>query len=478
MSLIKKILAPADEYLLTSWLFLRLLALIYLAAFLSLAVQITGLVGPNGILPFQQVLDNFYQHQGAIAWLKKPNLFWFSASDLALHSVAILGCVFSVLLFLGKWQRLSLISLFVLYLSLYHAGQTFLNFQWDTLLLETGFLAIFLVDGPSKLLIFLFHFLLFRLRFMSGVSKLASGDPTWANFTALKYYFETQPLPHVGSWYFHQLPEWLLKAGVGFTFFSELIVPFFIFLPRKFRLFAAAITVIMQLLIIASSNHNFVNLLTILLCLFLLDDKIVSRFVPSAEITSRQPGTGHRILLPITAVLIFTASLSFFFAMVSHQRLPNWLATTGMTIRAYGLGHIYHIFPTMQVERHELIVEGSYDRIHWKAYTFRYKPQNLAERPKFIVPHQPRLDWMIWFVPPKFDSQIYWFKLFLRRLSQGSPQVLALLRDNPFAGAPPPYLRVLVYRYHFTNWEERKRTGHWWKREFLGEFPYVAPRRP
>ena len=257
-------------------------------------------------------------------------------------------------------------------------------------------------------------------------------------------------------------------------------MPFFIFLPRKFRLFAAAVTVLMQLLIIASSNHNFVNLLTILLCLFLLDDKIVSRFIPSTKITAKpkQPGTGHKILLPITAVLIFTASLSFFYAMVSHQRLPNWLATTGMTIRSYGLGHIYHIFPTMQVERHELIVEGSYDRINWKAYTFRYKPQNLAERPKFIVPHQPRLDWMIWFVPPKFDSQIYWFKLFLRRLSQGSPQVLALLRDDPFAGAPPPYLRVLVYRYHFTNWEERKRTGHWWKRELLGEFPYVAPRRP
>ena len=137
-----------------------------------------------------------------------------------MHSVTILGCVFAVLLFLGRWQRGSLIALFILYLSLYHAGQTFLNFQWDTLLLECGFLAIFLVGGASNLLIFLFHFLLFRLRFMSGVSKLSSGDASWSNFTALNYYVETQPLPHVGSWYFQQLPEWMLRAGTGLLFYG------------------------------------------------------------------------------------------------------------------------------------------------------------------------------------------------------------------------------------------------------------------
>ena len=480
MSFFKNLLKPADNHLLTSYLFLKLLALIYFVAFLSMAVQVTGLVGPNGILPFQNILDNFYQHQGTSAWWKMPTLFWFSSNNLALHTVTILGCAFSVLLFFGRWQRGSLITLFILYLSLYHAGQTFLNFQWDTLLLECGFLAIFLVSGASNLLIFLFHFLLFRLRFMSGVSKLASEDASWSNFTALNYYFETQPLPHVGSWYFHQLPEWMLRTGTGFTFFTELIIPFFIFLPRRFRLIAAGVTLFMQLLIIATSNHNFVNLLTIILCIFLLDDKIVGRFIPKKSSLAKIKPNNWRntFFTAITAVLIISASLPLFYSMVSGNKVTPWLAKSGMLVRSYGLGHIYHIFPTMQVERHELQVEGSYDGVNWQAYTFRYKLGDLSARPKFIVPHQPRLDWMIWFVPPKSSSQMQWFTLFMRRLAEGSPQVLALLKDNPFKNKPPKHLRVLVYRYHFTNGEERKQTGNWWKKEYLGEFPYVAPRRP
>lgn len=478
MAFFKNLLAPAKDYALTSWLFLKVLAVVYFIAFLSMAVQITGLVGPSGILPFKDVLDNFYQYHGISGWFKMPTLFWFSSSNLALHTVTILGCVFAVILFLGHWQRLALIALFGLYLSIYHAGQTFLNFQWDTLLLECGFLAIFLVNGPSRLLILLFHFLLFRLRFMSGVSKLVSDDPSWSGLKALNYYFETQPLPHAGSWYFHQLPDVVLRAGTGFTFFTELIIPFFIFLPRRFRLIAAGVTVFMQLLIIASSNHNFINLLTILLCLFLLDDKIVQRFLPQKTLPGIQSGWISSTLISVTAVSILTASLTLFYSMVSNNKVTPWLATTGLFIRSYGLGHIYHVFPTMQVERHELQVEGSYDRVNWKAYAFKYKPGDQAERPQFIIPHQPRLDWMIWFVPPKFDNQIHWFKLFLRRLATGSPEVLALLKENPFAGKPPTYLRVLVYRYRFTDWKERLTTGNWWKREYLGEFPYIEPRRP
>ena len=479
MLLLKHLLSPADNFCLVSKLFLKLLAIIYFFAFLSMAVQITGLVGPNGILPFEISLNNFYQQHGVSAWFKMPTLFWFSASNLALHTVTILGCVFSVLLLLGRWQRLSLVALFVLYLSLYHAGQTFLNFQWDTLLLEVGFLAIFLVSGPSHLLIFLFHFLLFRLRFMSGVSKLATEDPSWSGLKALNYYFETQPLPHVGSWYFHQLPDWLLKTGTGFTFFTELIIPFFIFLPRRFRLIAAGVTITMQLLIISTSNHNFINLLTILLCLFLLDDKFIQRFKSApVKLPIFKINKLNSVFLVITGTAILAASLSFFYSMLSAQRMPVWMEKTSLLVRFYGLGHVYHVFPIMQTERHELQVEGSYDQVNWKAYTFKYKPNDEAMRPQFIVPHQPRLDWMIWFVPPKYSDQMNWFKLFLRRLNEGSPEVLALLEYNPFKNNPPPYLRVMVYRYQFTNFEERKLTGNWWKQELLGEFPYVKARKP
>ncbi len=476
-----------DNYQLASALFIKLLALVYFAAFISLSSQITGLVGVNGILPFAELLDQLYQKHGMLAWLYMPTLFWIDSSNLALEIVAISGCVISLLLFIEVKATWSLTALFVLYLSLFHAGQTFLTFQWDTLLLETGFLAIFLSRGTSPLLLFMFHWLLFRLRFMSGVSKLASGDPSWVNLSTLNYYFETQPLPHMGAWHFHQLPEWMLQAGVLLVFLTELIVPFFIFLPRKFRLFAAAITIVMQLLIIATSNHNWINLLTILLCLFLLDDAILKKVTPrwlhsfisvdnKADIKSRVPKCNFVLFL--FASLILVSSVSVFTGMVFTKSPLEPLEKPTQLVRSFGLGHMFHIFPTMQTERHELQIEGSYDGRAWKSYGFKYKPGSLYGKPKFIVPHQPRLDWMIWFVPPKHPEMMYWFDRFLFRLKQGSADVLDLLEYNPFPNRPPTYLRVQVFKYTFTSLEERKHTGQIWKREYLGPFPYARPRIP
>lgn len=471
----------SEEHDITSWLFLKCLALIYFSAFLSLTGQIAGLAGTDGILPFSELLDDAYQAYGFAALLYLPGLFWLNSSDLALQGIAWSGCLLSASLLLGYRTRLSLILLFVCYLSLFHAGQTFLTFQWDSLLLETGFLAIFLARGPSHLVIFLYHWLLFRLRFMSGVSKLASGDPSWANLTTLNYYFETQPLPHVGSWYFHQLPEWMLHSGVVFVLFTELIIPFFIFLPRKYRIFAAATTVAIQLLIIATSNHNWINLLTIVLCLFLIDDRLIEKITPSRythKLSLQVKPEPEKHILPIIAFLIVTCSSVVFLHKFAGLRIPDVVANASIIIRSWGIGHIFHVFPTMQTERHELQVEGSFDGKDWKAYTFRYKPGSLTTRPAFIIPHQPRLDWMMWFVPPQPPEMMYWFDQFLTRLQQGSEPVLDLLADNPFPDKPPRYLRVVVFRYHFTTSKERAETGQWWKYEYLGLFPYVQPRNP
>ena len=480
-------LNTVDNYQLASGLFLKLLAITYFVAFFSLSVQITGLVGANGILPINELLDYLYQNHGALAWLYKPTLFWFSSSDLVLMSVPLLGCAVSLLLLIDYKPVWSLIVLFVLYLSLLHAGQIFLMFQWDTLLLEAGFLAIFLTAGPSQLLLFLFHWLLFRLRFMSGISKLSSGDPSWANLTTLNYYFETQPLPHVGAWYFHQLPEWILQGGVLLVFFTELIVPFFIFLPRRFRLFAAATTIVMQLMIMATSNHNWINLLTIVLCLFLLDDRILQKVIPRwlhpfiSLKNNVKTETGYRqrqYVLSFFALLILLSSLTAFSAMVTNIKFPETLARSTYLVRSWGIGHIFHVFPNMQTERHELQIEGSNDAKVWKPYVFKYKPGALDKKPSFIVPHQPRLDWMIWFVPPRNAEMLYWFEQFLFRLHQGSAEVLDLLEHNPFPDKPPEYLRVQVFQYRFTTVKEREQSGHWWTRNYLGEFPYVRPRHP
>ncbi len=474
---------PADEYQLTSWLFLKILALIYFAAFLSLAIQISGLAGPNGLLPFNELLTNTYRDMGPKAWWLLPNVFWFNASDIALSGSAYAGAILAVFLFIGRFKQLALAGMFILYLSLFHASGIFLGFQWDTLLLETGFLAIFLTRNPTGLVIFLYHWLLFRFRFMSGIFKLDSGDSAWSGFTALNTYFETQPLPHIGSWYFHQLPEIILKSGVLLTFATELIIPFFIFLPRRYRLFAATVTIAMQLLIIATSNHNFVNLLIILLCLFLLDDKIIARVIPKRRqlriVDQGKPaGLLSKILLSLTALLILVSSLTSFYWKLTRYPVAEFLSDTATITHSYGIGHIFHIFPTMQTERQELEIQGSYDGRNWQSYVFKYKPGAVDRAPRFNVPHQPRLDWMMWFIPPQSTMDDYWFRQLLRRLHEGSPQVLALLEHNPFPATPPQYIRVLAYQYHFTTPEQRAQTGNWWTREYLGVFPYVRPRRP
>lgn len=487
----KKLFVPEPDFQLTSWLFIKLLALIYFAAFLSLYSQITGLVGSDGILPFADLLDRAEQQLGSTAWWYLPNVFWINSSDLALQAATLLGCFFSILVLIGRSPRLSLLALFVLYLSLYHAGQIFLNFQWDYLLLETGFLSLFLLNGPNRLLILLFHWLLFRLRFLSGLSKLLSGDPSWAGLATLNSYFETQPLPHAGAWYAHQLPGWLLQSGTALVLFIELVVPFFIFLPRRFRLVAAFLTILIQLLIIATSNHNYINLLTILLCLFLLDDRIVRKLVPvflqprslrdsggSSGTGDQAPGVLSRLSLGVAATVIFTVSLASIYTMISRNPLPATLQPLAYIAHGFGVGNAYHVFPTMQTERHEIEVEGSHDGQEWQVYEFKYKPGVLNREPRFIVPHQPRLDWMIWFVPTRQPEVSLWFDSFMRRLWQGEKTVLDLLAHNPFAEKPPRYLRALVYRYHFTDWQERERTGNWWKRELMGEFPYVPPRSP
>lgn len=471
------------EYQLTAGLFLRLLAVIYFVAFASLFGQIAGLAGPDGILPFERVLERGYELDGWRAWLVLPNLFWFNASALALQAATLAGCLFSLLLLFGRLAQLATIALFVLYLSLYHAGQIFLSFQWDTLLLEAGFLAIFLVSGPSLILILLYEWLLFRFRFMSGLSKLISGDPSWADFSALQYYFQTQPLPHIGAWYAHHLPAWLQQFGVGFTFFTELLVPFLIFMPRPYRIAAALITIFMQLLIIATSNHAFVNLLVIVLCVLLLDDRIISRLLPTPVLNcinrdSHEPGLLKSGIMLISGLLIVFVSCSAFYLYVIRGMLPEPVIKVDDMMQTWGIGHIYHVFPTMQTLRQELVIQGSNDGATWQDYQFKFKPGEVSEKPAFIMPHHPRLDWMMWFVPTQSGRQLLWFRQFQNQLRKGSPQVLALLEHNPFPDKPPRFLRVQAYEYRFTTAEERRQSGDWWRREYLGLFPYVAPRMP
>ena len=463
-----------NGYRLISALFLRLLGGIYLIAFISITRQVEGLSGSEGILPIAEKLAWLETRHGFERYFELPTLFWLNASDAALTGTALAGCLGSLLIIFNRLSRPALLANFVLYLSLYHANRQFLNFQWDGLLLEAGFLAIFLTP-QSRTIILLFRWLLFRLRFMSGISKLSLHDPSWSGLTALNYYFEVQPLPTPLAWYAHHLPEWLLRFGTAATLVVEILVPFMMFLPRRWRFAAAWITILWQVLIMLTSNHNWINLLTIVLCLFLFDDRAVQRVLPARFATAllRQHwGTLHKpgkTAVGVLAGFILVTSSVQIWELATLQRSSGLAGTLVDYAETYRVVSKYHVFPTMKTERIELEISGSLDGREWKTYAFRYKPGDIYARPRVVLPFQPRLDWQMWFVTLN-PRHLPWFHAFLQSLLDNSPTVTALLAHNPFPDQAPRYIRVDAYRYRFSSAEQRAETGQWWQREALGPF--------
>jgi len=481
------------DYFLTRWIFLRALGVIYLIAFVSLWTQVDGLIGSNGILPatgFMADARRYFDSQviELDRFRQLPTFGWLSVSDRSLHLQCAAGTVLALLLVVGIAPAPCLFLLWLIYLSLSGVAGIFLSYQWDVLLLETGFLAIFLAPiqlwprlahqtPPSRLTLWLLRLLLFKLMFQSGCVKLLSGDEAWRNLTALAVHYETQPLPTWIGWYAHQLPLWVQKASCFMMFGIELVVPFFIFLPRRPRQLAALLFALLQILILLTGNYTFFNCVTLALCVTLLDDFTLARFLPKylrSRFPHLQPGAAppwHRntvVGLAIVIISITTVQLlgmfgirSVLFAPVSelHQLLAPF-----RSVNSYGL------FAVMTKTRPEIIVEGSNDGLRWRAFEFKYKPGREKQRPRFVAPHQPRLDWQMWFAALGRSENNPWLASLGVRLLQGSPEVLALLERNPFPGQPPRFVRASVYEYHFTTFAERRRTGEWWRREFKGQY--------
>ncbi|MXV82517.1 DUF393 domain-containing protein [Candidatus Poribacteria bacterium] len=465
-------------FCLSRWLFLRGLGCIYLIAFLSLWVQIHGLVGSNGILPAAQYLEAVREQIGTEGYYLVPTLFWLNASDVCLNLLCAGGVLLSFVLIAGFVPSFALIGLWTFYLSLVSVGQVFLSFQWDVLLLEAGFLAIFFAPlqlrerftralQPSTAFLWLFRWLLFRLMFASGFVKLAS-DEVWRNLTALNFHYETQPLPTWLGWYVHQLPEAFQKASVIGMFATELVVPFLIFAPRRLRTLGCIGLVGLQVLIILTGNYCFFNLLTIALCLLLIDDAtwkglLPRRLMPTIRFVEQPLHRYGRAGIAIVATLLFLLSgIRFGGQLFREIRFPDvaWI-TPFRSVNTYGL------FADMTESRPEIIVEGSNDRIEWKTYPFRWKPGDLATAPKWVAPHQPRLDWQMWFAALQGSYQrTPWFLNFMGALLQGKPEVLQLLREDPFPDKPPRYIRATLYEYRFTDLATKRSEGTWWHREW------------
>jgi predicted DCC family thiol-disulfide oxidoreductase YuxK len=484
------------DYFLTRWIFLRALGAIYLIAFVSLWTQIGGLIGHNGILPTDQFMSAVQQQCdvqgiGLERFHLLPTLCWFDSSDGFLNFQCAAGIAFAILLIVGVAPAPCLALLWLFYLSLATVGRDFLGFQWDNLLLEAGFLAIFFAPlqllsklsyeaPPSRIVLWLLRLLLFKLIFSSGCVKLLSGDPNWRNLTALTFHYQTQPLPTWIGWYAHQLPFCFQKFSCAVMFTIELGAPFLIFAPCRIRFSGSAVIIFLQILILLTGNYTFFNFLTIALCLLLLDDFVLQNILPRKWFgllsINHQLSTINRRRWPraITAPLaIIVLSISVLqmvsiFGVRSEVLFPvavadEWLQPL-RTVNSYGL------FAVMTTTRNEIIVEGSDDGVNWLPYEFKYKPGYVNRRPGFIEPFQPRLDWQMWFAALGNVQQNPWFGNLCERLLQGSPEVLALLDKNPFPNKPPRYIRAEFYDYHFTNIAERRATGAWWKREFVGEY--------
>src|SRR5215469_4615633 len=383
------------------------------------------------------------------------------------------GVVFSALQLAGAGWRWVRVTLFILYLSIVTAGQQFMGYQWDALLLEAGFLAIFL--GLSPLIIKLFRWLLFRLMFLSGAVKLLSHDPSWHSFTSLPVHYETQPLPTPVAWYFYQLPAWFQRVSVGCVFFVELFIPFLILAPRRIRMSAGLPIISLQALIALTGNYAFFNLLTVMLCLFLLDDSFFRRLSlnMAKPIVHEQVASPTRPFVRVLCRVVYAGVLFVSgFEMVGTFSGVHWGPADKVisAIAPFDVVNTYGLFAVMTTTRPEIVVEGSDDGITWLPYEFKYKPGDLARRPPWVAPHQPRLDWQMWFAALGDYRSDPWILHFMERLLEGSPEVLGLLRSNPFPTAPPHYLRAVVYQYRFTDPAERKKTGHWWRREVKGEY--------
>ncbi len=460
------------EYALISWLFLRFLAIIYFAAFASMLVQIEGLLGSNGILPVASWLDAVDKGFAGQQFWRFPTVFWIDASDVTLRAVCVAGMVSAAMVLLDVLSRAALLVCFGLYLSIAVAGQEFTAYQWDGFLLEIGFLAVLLTWG-SGFIIFLYRWLLARFMLMGGIVKLASGDPTWANLTALNYHYQTQPIPTPLAYYVHHFPAWFNEFCVVAVFFIELVVPFFIFMPRRFRLFAAWSFIVLQSSIMLTGNYNFFNLLVILLCLFLFEDKAIVRAIPvnlRRYIMWRQPvaTTSVHVLSGVWSGLVLLICATYIWMYHAGQYPAAPLKALVKLTSAFSVVNNYGPFAVMTTVRPEIIVQGSDDGEHWRTYPFKYKPGKLDRNLRWNIPHQPRLDWQMWFAALQLPARDGWFVKFLHRLRQGSPPVLSLLAGNPFPDRPPRYLRAVIYRYSFTRCKERAETGNIWKREYAG----------
>jgi hypothetical protein len=478
---------PAESYWLTRFVFLRFLGFIYLVAFLAAARQIVPLIGSNGLLPADYFLDRVREArgEGLAGFLTVPTLFWWGISDQLLQALAWVGVGLSLLVFLGLANVPLLVALWALYMSFVHVGQLFYGYGWEILLLETGFLAIFLVPlvdprpfpprlPPPKPVIWLLRWLVFRLMLGAGLIKIR-GDSCWRDLTCMFYHYETQPLPNPLSWYLHHLPGWVHRGEVLFNHLVELVVPWFVFAPARFRRPAGVLLVVFQVALILSGNLSFLNWLTLTICVAVFDDGVFLWKAPAwlrarVESLGRQTSlpAGRRVAVGLLVAVVAVLSINPVLNMLSPGQVMN------TSFEPFELVNTYGAFGSIGRVRNEVILQGTADAdpgpdARWLDYEFMCKPGDVDRRPCVIAPYQPRLDWQIWFAAMSDYPSEPWLVHLVYKLLTNDRALIGLMGRNPFPGAPPRWIRAEFYRYEFTRPGDPTRA--WWRRTRVG--PYM-----
>jgi hypothetical protein len=458
------------DYQVARFVIERGLGILYLIAFVVAARQFPALAGERGLEPAPRMLR-------ATTFWQAPSIFHWRYSDRLLVGVAWAGAALAGTVVIGLPQQLPLpfsmlawLTLWVFYQSIANVGGTFYSFGWETLLLEAGFLAIFLGNAqvaPPFLVILAFRWLAFRVEFGAGLIKLR-GDSCWRDLTCMDYHHETQPMPNPMSWYFHHLPRPIHRLETLGNFVAQLGLPFTLFLPQPFASIGALGMIGTQLYLVASGNYAWLNWVTIVVLFAGVSDPALAVFgLPMPAPLSPAP-TWFTLAVVVLALLIVALSYRPIRNLLSPHQAMN------ASFDPFRLVNTYGAFGSVTRRRYEVVVEGTDGQVGgeatWREYEFKGKPGDPRRRPPQVAPYHLRLDWLMWFLPisPRYGDG--WLLPLLTRLLEGDPATLALLRHNPFPHAPPTQIRARLFEYRFTTWQERRASGAWWHREPAGEF--------
>jgi hypothetical protein len=503
----------ASDRLTPRWLFLRALGLIYFSAFYSLLFQIRGLIGDDGILPAREYLLGIGQQASSIRFWLAPTLLWISTGTHLLVGLCWAGMLASLLLVMNFWPRGMLVVCFICFLSFVSAAQDFSGYQSDGMLLEAGFISLFLAppglrpglgtrNPPIRASIFLLLWEWFRIYFESGIAKLGSGDPQWRHLTAMDEYYQNGPLPTWIGWYVQHLPHWFHTTTAAATLVMELLLVWMMFLPRRFRIVCFFIVTPWEVGVILTANYTFLNYLVLSLGVLLLDDRFFLRFVtprwPFSRIRAIEPvpslpladDGGHPVteevgpieILRRFRIAVSTVALGWVFYatavpllwMVVPVPLPTWPVAV---VEPFRIANRYGLFAVMTPARYEIEFQGSRDGEHWVAYQFRHKPQATNEAPRIYAPYQPRFDWNLWFASLGEWRDNSFVVSTEERLLNNAPEVLGLFAGNPFPEDPPQQVRAMLWQYWFTSLAEKRETGQWWRRKYIGLYAPTLQKR-